>query len=237
MANFLLIHGSFVGGWVWQPTVELLQKAGHAVYAPSTDGSAERKGSVRSDLSLTGVATELADLLFYEDLADVTVAATSSGGMIVQAMAPRARDRIGRIVLVDTLMPMPGEKISDIVTPRKSPPYAVTELTRAPSREAMEQGLFAELTGAIKAWALDRATPYPRALSEPKPGETDAFWQSEWKATVVRCTRSLNPPESHQRRTAATLKGHYREMDWEHYPMLTDPIDMAKLLQEEAARR
>jgi pimeloyl-ACP methyl ester carboxylesterase len=234
MANFVLIHGSFVGGWIWQPTVEVLQQAGHAVYAPSADGCAERKGGLRAELSVTSVATEFAGLLFYEDLADVTLVATSTGGMIAQAMAPLARDRIGRIVLVDTLMPMPGESIKDIVRRPNAPPYNMTEFTRAPTREDMENGLFAELTGAIKSWAIERATPHPLALSDARPGETDTFWTQSWKASVVRCARSPNPPEAHQRRTAETLNARYQEMDWAHYPMLTDPTGMAALLQEEA---
>ncbi|MBT3331493.1 MAG: alpha/beta hydrolase, partial [Rhodospirillaceae bacterium] len=32
MANFVLIHGSFQGSWIWQPTVKLLRDAGHIVH-------------------------------------------------------------------------------------------------------------------------------------------------------------------------------------------------------------
>ena len=43
MATFLLIHGSFQGGWIWQPTAKALRANGHTVYAP-TMGRLRRTG-------------------------------------------------------------------------------------------------------------------------------------------------------------------------------------------------
>lgn len=233
MTTYLLVHGSFVGGWIWQPTAERLRAAGHTVYAPTSDGCAERKGGLRAGLSVTGAAQELADLMFYEDLEDVVLVGTSTGGLILEALAPLARDRTGRLVFLDALVPMPGESIKDIVQQRPGqPPYTITEFTRAPSREMMENGLFAELAGTVKDRALDRATPHPLGLSDAQPGELDDFWKGRWAATVVRCTRSPNPPESHQRRTAEKLNARYLEIDAGHYPMLTDPETTARVLQE-----
>jgi len=231
MTTFLLVHGSFVGGWIWQPTAERLRAAGHTVYAPSSDGCAERKGGLRAGLSVSAAAQELADLMFYEDLKDVVLAGTSTGGLILEALAPRVRDRLQRLVFLDALVPLPGESIKSIVQQRGNvPPYVVTEFTRAPTREAMEKGLFSELTGAVKAWALDRATPHPLGLSDAQPGELDAFWKGKWNATVIRCTESPNPPETHQRRTAEKFNARYLEIKAGHYPMLTNPEETARVL-------
>ena len=86
------------------------------------------------------------------------------------------------------------------------------------------------MIGAVKTWALDRATPHPLGLSDAGPGELDDFWKQSWTATVIRCTRSPNPPEPHQRRTAEKLKADWRELDAGHYPMLTDPEATAAIL-------
>ena len=176
MATFLLVHGSFVGGWVWQPTVRLLRQAGHAVYAPSMEGCAERRHAVRAGITITSAAQELAELLFYEDLQDVVLVGTSTGGLVLEKLATLAGDRLQRLVFIDGLVPMPGESIRDIVKPSKAPPYAMTEFTRAPTRKELESGLFAGLTGAIKDWALDRTAPHPIGLSDAQPGELDDFW-------------------------------------------------------------
>ena len=37
MATFVLVHGSYHGGWIWQPVANRLRAAGHQVYAASLD--------------------------------------------------------------------------------------------------------------------------------------------------------------------------------------------------------
>ena len=103
MTTFVLIHGSYQGGWIWQRVASRLRAAGHAVYAPTLDGCAERKRQVRPGITIETHAVEIAELLFYEDLRDVVMVGTSSGGMVLCRAAEAARDRIGRLVLVDAL--------------------------------------------------------------------------------------------------------------------------------------
>ena len=67
MATFVLVHGSYQGGWIWQPVANRLRTAGHQVYAPSLDGCGERKGTVRPGITTETHADEIAQLLFYED--------------------------------------------------------------------------------------------------------------------------------------------------------------------------
>ena len=65
-----------------------------------------------------------------------------------------------------------------------------------------------------------------------QPVSLKRFWSLPWRATVIRCRRAANPPEAHQRRTAALLGGKYLEIDAGHYPMLSDPDVLAPLLLE-----
>lgn len=231
MTQLVLVHGSFQGGWIWQPTAQVLRAAGHDAYVPTLDGCAERKVNLRPGLSVTKAAEELAEALFYEDLKDIVLVGTSSGGLVVEKTAVLARDRVARLVFLDALVPQPGESVKDIVErPPGTPPYEMTEFTRGPTKEQLETGLFAELNGPLKDWALQRATPHPLGLSDQEPGELDDFWEQSWKATVIYCTQSANPPESHQRRTADRLKADWLVMEAGHYPMLTHPEETAKLL-------
>src|SRR5437762_13112108 len=96
MTTFVLVHGSYQGGWIWQRVANRLRAAGHQVYAPSLDGCAERKNSVRPGITTESQADEIAQLLFYEDLKDIALVGTSSGGMVVCRVAELMRDRIGR---------------------------------------------------------------------------------------------------------------------------------------------
>ena len=115
MTTFVLIHGAYQGGWVWQRVMARLVAAGHTVFAPSLDGCAERRHAVRPGINTETHGEEIAELLFFEDLRDVVLVGTSSGGMVLCAAAERARDRIARLVFADALALFDGECIPDIV--------------------------------------------------------------------------------------------------------------------------
>src|SRR3954469_24640627 len=142
MTNFVLVHGSYQGGWIWQHVAARLRAAGHTVYAPTLDGCAERRHQVREGLDTTTWGIEIAELLFYEDLRDVVLVGTSSGGMVVCRAAEQMPGRIARIVLVDALALFNGERTRDIVN-RGAPMPA--GLAAGPSREEAAAGLFADL--------------------------------------------------------------------------------------------
>ena len=227
MATYVLVHGAYQGGWIWKPVVDRLRAAGHEVYAPSLDGCAERHHLVRPGITVATHAQEIAQLMFYEDLARVALVGTSSGGMVVCRAAELARDRIARLVFVDALALMPGERVGDIV--KRASANETTSITTGPTRKDVETRLFGDLDPELRAWALARYTPHPVAALEA-PVELGSFWSQTWPATVIRCRRATNPPEMHQRRTAERLKGTWHELDTGHYPMLSQPAELTRLL-------
>ena len=230
MATYVLVHGAYQGGWIWKPVGERLRAAGHHVHAPTLDGCAERKEQVRPGITVGTHAREVAGLLFYEDLHDVVLVGTSAGGMVICLAAEMAADRIERLVFVDALALLPGERVADIVS---RPPGQTTAVTIGPTPADAEARMFADLEPAARAWALARYTPHPIAALEA-PMEPTAFWERRWRAAVIRCTRAKNPPEAHQRRTAERLAAPYAEMDTGHYPMLSQPDELVRLLTREA---
>ncbi len=228
MTTFVLIHGAYQGGWIWNPVAEQLRARGHLVLAPTLDGCAERKGQLRAGINTETHADEVADLLFYNDLKDVVLAGTSTGGMVMARVAELARERVARVVFADALALLDGEALPDIV---KRPTAVNTELGTGPSRQDFETRLFADLDPKVRAWALDRCTPHPIAAMQA-PVKLERFWNQAWNASVIWCRKSSNPPVAHQRRTADRLKGRWHELDTGHYPMLTEPEALARLIAE-----
>ena len=226
MATFVLIHGAYQGGWIWQPVASRLRAAGHVVYAPTLDGCAERRHQVRPGITTETHAAELAEMLFFEDLRDVVLVGTSTGGMVMAKTAELARDRVSRLVFADALALLDGEALPDIVTRRNT---VSTEVTTGPSRQDVETRLFADLDPEMRAWAVARYTLHPIAAMEA-PVRLESFWSQSWPTMVIWCRRSANPPEAHQRRTSERLKGTWFELDTGHYPMLTEPDALARML-------
>jgi pimeloyl-ACP methyl ester carboxylesterase len=228
MATFVLIHGSYQGGWIWKPVASRLRAAGHEVYAPTLDGCGERAEQVRAGITTETQADEVAQLLFYEDLNDVVLVGTSSGGMVVCRVAELIPDRIGRLVFVDALALLPGEKIGDIVT-RSTAAGAPGGLTRGPSREDAANRLFADLEPAMREHALARYTQHPAGIYTDGV-KLEHFWSMPWEASVIWCKSAQNPGEAHQRRTAEKLGGSFAELDTGHYPMLSEPEKLTAMI-------
>jgi pimeloyl-ACP methyl ester carboxylesterase len=226
MASYVLVHGAYQGGWIWKPVATRLRAMGHVAYAPTLDGCAERRHQVRRGITVETHAREIADFLFYEDLREVVLVGTSSGGMVIVKAAELARDRIARLAFVDALALLPGERVDALVNRATR---EMNDVTTAYSRADAENRMFKDLDPAMRAWALERITPHPVAALEGEMMPT-TFWEQKWSASVIRCTQAVNPPEAHQRRTAEKLGATYHELDTGHYPMLSTPDELTKLL-------
>jgi pimeloyl-ACP methyl ester carboxylesterase len=225
MSTFVLIHGSYQGGWIWQRVTNRLRNTRHTVYAPTLDGCAERKRQVRVGIEIEDHAAEIAELLFYEDLRDVVMVGTSSGGMILCRAAEKARDRIARLVFVDALALFNGERIQDVVKLTAVP----NGLATGPTREDMQNRLLAGLDPATRAWALERYTLHPIGIHEDRV-KLESFWEQHWRVKVIWCRGATNPGEAHQRRTAEWLNAKWLELDTGHYPMLSMPDELTEIL-------
>jgi pimeloyl-ACP methyl ester carboxylesterase len=229
MTTYVLLHGAYQGGWIWQRVTPHLRAAGHTVFAPTLDGCAERRLALRPGIDTESQAAEISEMLFFEDLHDIVLVGTSSGGMVAARVAETGRERVGRIAFADALALFDGERIADHV---KRPTAVTTDLDTGPSREDAGNRMFVSLDPATREWALARYTPHPVAAMAA-PVKLNNFWQQSWNASVIWCRQSVNPPVAHQRRTAETLKARWYELETGHYPMLTEPKALAELMMAE----
>ena len=228
MTTFVLIHGASQGGWIWGAVASRLRAQGHEVYAPSLDGCGERAAQVRPGITTESQAGEIAQLLFHEDLADVVLVGTSSGGMVVAKVAELVPERLARLVFVDALVLKHGESIGDIVA-RRDP--VTTELTTERPPEERRRNLEREFPPETAAWVAERFGAHPIAVFT-EPVVLDSFWDQQRDACVIWCRRAPNPGEAHQRRTAEALGARWHELDTGHYPMLSEPDALTRLILE-----
>ena len=228
MTDFVLIHGAYQGGWIWKLISERLRAKGHNVFAPTLDGCAERAHQMRAGITTETHGEEIAKLLFFYDLKKAVLVGTSSGGMVMASAAEKARDRVARVVFADALALFNGEKVTDIV---KQPAAVTTSVARGPTREDAAGRLFASLDPAQREWAADRITLHPiacftEAVKLPK------FWDQKWDASVLYCSGAPNPGEPHIKRSADKLKAKYHVIKTGHYPMLSTPDELTKIIVE-----
>ena len=116
MTTYVLIHGSFRGGWYWKFVREILEAQGHRVLAPSLTGMGEHSHLVftaNADTQLrvdreTWVA-DVVNLLEFEDLREVVLVGHSLGGVITTQASGRCFERIACLAFVDAPILSPGE--------------------------------------------------------------------------------------------------------------------------------
>lgn len=228
MSTFVLIHGAFQGGWIWKLVAQRLREAGHLVYAPTLDGCGERAYQLRPGITTETQAEELAGFLWSEDISDVVLVGASAGGMVMAKTAELARERIDRVVFSDALALMHGEAIRDIVSGRQS---VETDIAVGPTRDDRYGRFIKDMDEDLAGWAADRSTLHPKGcFFDPVVLET--FWGRSWNAMVINCKKAEKPGEPHQRRAAETLSAKWVELDTGHYPMLSEPDALTRIIVE-----
>ncbi|MBB2946790.1 pimeloyl-ACP methyl ester carboxylesterase [Actinoplanes lutulentus] len=105
---FVLVPGAGGSGWIWHLVVARLQAAGHNAIAVDLPGDDETAG-LREYADLIVKAVETAETAGTTD--DVVLVAQSLGGL----SAPLTCDRlpVSRIILVNAMIPAPGETGGD----------------------------------------------------------------------------------------------------------------------------
>ena len=64
----------------------------------------------------------------------------------------------------------------------------------------------------------------------PSPCGSRRFWDQKWDADVLYCSQAPNPGEAHIRRSADKLKARYHVIDTGHYPMLSTPDELTRII-------
>jgi pimeloyl-ACP methyl ester carboxylesterase len=238
MATYVLVHGGGHGGWCYQPVARILRAAGHEVYAPTLSGLADRSHLLSPAIDLDTHVTDVASLLFYEDLHDVILVGHSYGGMVITGIADRAADRVGRIVYLDAANPVNGESLVDVAGP-------IIEATR-PMGEVVDgvELVLLPAPGAAAfygvtdpgdlAWMDERLTGHPWKCFDQKLELTneDALWAIPQYHIVCTSTLATRDPEAMGQARAA---GRLWDIDTGHDLMITEPQAVADALLEIAS--
>ena len=101
MANFVLVHGAWIGGWCWRPNAQALRKAGHEVFTPTLTGLGERSHLMNPGINLDTHIADIVNVIKHEELSDVVLVGHSYGGMVVTGVADTLADKIRSLVYLD----------------------------------------------------------------------------------------------------------------------------------------
>lgn len=232
--TFVLIHGSNDGGWVWQKLAPLLRAAGHAVYTPTLTGLSDRSHLLACGVNLTTHITDVVNLLFYEDLSDVTLVGNSYAGMVITGVAAKMPERLKQLVYLDAYLPDDGQSELDL-WPAEMRAAVEAEAATSGLRQAPPPALFGVTDPALAEWLAARMTPQPLA-TYTEPVSSGGASSAALRRVYIHCTEGpvTTPIFAPFAAKARARDWDVRELAANHIAMLTAPHEVAKLLLDVA---
>jgi pimeloyl-ACP methyl ester carboxylesterase len=114
MSTFVLVHGSWHDGALWEPVATPLTKAGHTVHTPTIAGHGV---GVDKAVDHDDCVRSVTDHLAEHDLSDVVLLGHSFGGTVIARVAEEAPDRLRRLIFWNAFVPAPGNCLDDETPP------------------------------------------------------------------------------------------------------------------------
>lgn len=237
MARFVLVHGAFTGGWIWEPLAKRLRANGHSVEAPDLPGGGN-DNTPAGGITLDSCAARICEAL-QKSSEPSFLAGNSMGGLIATQAAARCPGHVAALVYVAAFAPQDGQSLLDLtrlpegsgdqvqanIVIEGDPPVAI--MPAAASRDA----LYGSCAEDVAAWAIARQRPQAVApFATPVSIPPQAL--SGIPRYYVRCLRDRAIPVPLQRRMSREVTcAEVIELDTDHTPQLSMTAQLADALE------
>ncbi|MFM9053317.1 MAG: alpha/beta fold hydrolase [Solirubrobacterales bacterium] len=239
MADFLLIHGAWHGGWCWDRVVPLLEAAGHGTFAPTLSGLEEERTEPVDGI---GMGTHVEDVLrAASGLSSdrLILVGHSYGGFPMTGAADRLRERVALYVYLDAGVPdgmSPGTSFAwcDGNSPeeREKRLEAIVDLGLGPVLPTPPPEAFGVQSAADRELLAEKTRPMPAATFTDRftleSGGTDGLD----RAFVHSIEPAYPPLGETPDRIQADPSWEFHELRTGHDSMLMAPEALADLLDK-----
>jgi pimeloyl-ACP methyl ester carboxylesterase len=236
MADLVLQHGAWHGGWSWQPVAQRLRAAGHRVSAVTSPGL-----GIDDDPRGVGLADCVDALVAHveaTDRSDVTLVGHSWGGYVIAGAAPRLAGRLSRLVFWSAFVPEAGRSLHDEVPPAYRELFASLAAasgddTVALPLEVFQDGFMADAAPetAAAVHSVLRPQPYRTFTDEPVGG--NAYRELDVPLHYVYSTEDVALPPGEfawTPRFPDRLGATPLTVPGSHESMFTRPAELAEAL-------
>jgi pimeloyl-ACP methyl ester carboxylesterase len=234
MSVVVLVAGGNLGAWAWERVTPNLAAAGHDVYPLTLTGLGDRAHLGSTATTLSTHATDIAAAIEVAGLRDAVLVLHSYAGAPGTLAVSRVADRIARVVYLAGVLPQPGKTLFEI-----APPGVEEIIQQFADREGdgwlipfMNDDILDAYYGkhglvpADRAWLRDRAAGQPiGTYRDPAPDDLSAA--SALPRTYIICAGDPAPL------LAPGTPGYdVITLDSGHWPMVTEPVKLARLLDD-----
>lgn len=239
MADFLLIHGAWHGGWCWDRVVPLLEAAGHGTHAPTLSGLEQDRTEPVDGI---GLGTHVEDVLAAASgLASdqLVLVGHSYGGFPVTGAADRLRGRIARYIYLDAGVPEEMSPGSSFAWCDGNPPddrekrlEAIVDLGLGPVLPAPPPEAFGVESAADRDLLATKTRPMPAGTFTDRFTVENGGTNGLPRTYVHSVEPAYGPLGGIPDRVEADASWEFRELRSGHDSMLLSPEALAELLIE-----
>jgi pimeloyl-ACP methyl ester carboxylesterase len=114
MANFVLVHGAWGGGWSYDRLARELFERGHRVVVAALKGLGTRKEELHGGITLTDHINDVLGQIAQAGFDRFVLCGHSYGGMVITGVAAQLGARIDALCYIDAFLPDDGQSLWDI---------------------------------------------------------------------------------------------------------------------------
>jgi pimeloyl-ACP methyl ester carboxylesterase len=114
MANFVLVHGAWGGGWSYDRLARELLEQGHRVVVAQLKGLGTRREELLGGITLSDHIEDVVAQVAQAGFKRFVLCGHSYGGMVISGVAARLGARIDALVYIDAFLPAGGQSLWDI---------------------------------------------------------------------------------------------------------------------------
>jgi pimeloyl-ACP methyl ester carboxylesterase len=232
MSRYVLVHGSWHAGWVWDRVAPILMDAGHEVEAPDLPG---RAGDGRDPalIALDDHVDRIVALLGTP--ADATILVGHSfGGFVISHVAERVPGSIRLLVFVAAfLVPTGGTVLETATADPPSEPYLDVDEAAGLIRvrpDAARMAFYADCSPDDADRAVARLVPEALAPRRTPASLSDARFGSVRRAYIQTLDDRALPIEGQRRMHADLPCDEVVSLPSGHSPFLSMPGRLAETL-------
>ena len=231
--HFLLIHGAWHGGWVWNEISEILNYQGYSVSTPTLTGLGEKKHLLSSKITIDTFIEDVVNHIIFENLNNIILVGHSFAGSVISGVADKLKDRIQKLIYFDAIILKDGQKPFDIA-PKELVKQRIELAKRfgngisipAPSADAF--GVF----DVKKSLLLEeKLTPHPLSTYQSKLTIKNEIGNGI-PLFYIFCNDPVYKSLESSRKVVRKLKWPIFELNAGHDAMLTHPKETLNLLMK-----
>src|SRR5262245_24894308 len=232
--RFVLIHGSWHGGWAWEAVTRHLEDRGHQADAPTLAGHGP--GAQRVGITHRNCVDSIVSYITQHDLHDVILVGHSFGGSVISRVVEYLPTRIKRLIFLNAFVLADGQSVYDNLPRNLMEMLDHLAQTSSDNTSLLPWEIWRDnfIQDAPEDVARDlwgRLSPEP---NQPNVERLDlkAFYALDIPKSVIHCRHDLTlPPGSFHPRMSSRL-GTFTliEMDGSHEVLFTRPAELADRL-------